>query len=837
MKRKNSSMGIAQRLFVLAVLVTVQWSPVWGGHWDFDHTNDRVWIGEEFLSTPLEDWRVSNQRVECVGNNRDMRVNVLTHLAGASGDLEVKVKMGLLNVNASRGKSGLRIALQDHTDNDIKSLCYYGKGIDVGVDRSGVLFVGEQSTRLDTQFDWSNFEIIVKATANDGLYTLNVSAKDVKERSASIVLEGIPSIKGMIALVNSFDSKPDQEGAKYWFDDLSVAGTSIQEQPENAFGPILFNMYTLSREVMKMSVQMPPIGAQDAQEVTLELKQGDTFQQIATAKILKDSRLAIFRIENWDSTSDHMYRLVYNGRIPNGTPKKYYYEGRIAHDPIDKPLVIGGLTCQHWAGYPYRPLTENLASVDPDLLFFSGDQVYEPNGGYMIEREDPTKAIVNYLGKWNMFGWAFGSLMKDRPTICIPDDHEVYQGNLWGENGKLIGLNNWKTGADQLGGFVQPVPMLDVVMKTNSAHLPDPYDPTPMQNNIPVYYSDLVYGEVSFAIIGDRVFKSGPDQVAWWEGRKDHIAFDLDDPSKLENDDLVLLGERQEEFLRMWSQDWQGAKMKSILTQTAFANVATHHGPNSQYLHGDMDSGGWPKGKRDVAVDLMRKTGSFHICGDQHLTALVQYGIDQQRDAVWSFITPAVSTGYERRFLPDRVDKPIVNRPSPEWPNTGEYQDIFGNYLYVAAVGNPIDNTKSKDRYQVAANRASGFGVITFDNQNRTIRTDAIPFLASRDHTGDLKQFAGWPKIVKQEESFGIGALYSLPILDVKGAKDAVVLITNEQGELMMSYRIKGQTFQPKVRNAGMYKVKIGDPDVDEWVTKKIKTLNGNKSSSVKFKL
>src|SRR3546814_9903580 len=59
--------------------------------------------------------------------------------------------------------------------------------------------------------------------------------------------------------------------------------------------------------------------------------------------------------------------------------------------------------------------------------------IYEGNGGYPIKRTPEQRAILSYLGKWYMFGWAFGDVMRSRPTICTPDDHDVFQGNLWGE--------------------------------------------------------------------------------------------------------------------------------------------------------------------------------------------------------------------------------------------------------------------------------------------------------------------------------------------------------------------------------------------------------------------
>ena len=35
-----------------------------------------------------------------------------------------------------------------------------------------------------------------------------------------------------------------------------------------------------------------------------------------------------------------------------------------------------------------------------------------------------------------LFGRQFGEIIKDRPTITIPDDHDVYHGNLWGAGGR-----------------------------------------------------------------------------------------------------------------------------------------------------------------------------------------------------------------------------------------------------------------------------------------------------------------------------------------------------------------------------------------------------------------
>ena len=43
--------------------------------------------------------------------------------------------------------------------------------------------------------------------------------------------------------------------------------------------------------------------------------------------------------------------------------------------------------------------------------------------------------------------------MKDRPTVTIPDDHDVGQANLWGESG-IVAI-----AAGNSGGYFYPFPM------------------------------------------------------------------------------------------------------------------------------------------------------------------------------------------------------------------------------------------------------------------------------------------------------------------------------------------------------------------------------------------
>jgi hypothetical protein len=273
--------------------------------------------------------------------------------------------------------------------------------------------------------------------------------------------------------------------------------------------------------------------------------------------------------------------------------------------------------------------------------------------------------------------------------------------------------------------------MVQAVHKTNTAHHPDPHDPTPCEQDISVYYGDMVYGGVSFAIIADRQWKSGPERVDTGSGRADHVQDPDFDTSKLDKPGLVLLGERQEEFLKKWAQDWRGHTLKAVLSQTVFANVATHHGGFDGYLKADLDSGGWPQTPRNRTIELMRPSMALHINGDQHLTTLIQYGVDKQRDSNWSFCTPAIAAGYPRWWRPDELNMPHDHRPKHNLPNTGEFIDGFGNKVYVYAVGNP-EVASEKHRYALAHQKGSGLGFVIIDPRSGGHREDQQPLAGRR---------------------------------------------------------------------------------------------------------
>lgn len=783
--------------------------------YDFDTINDRIWIGEEIWSVPLEDWRVNKGRIEFTGEGQQSTCSVLPYvLAKGDDSFTIKVQMGLIEKGDTEGASGLLVGSTALEEEDVRAAVYFGRGINTGIHTSGYAFIGQTTKKLPEDFDFDSFQLDLSGEKSPEGFVLSLQVID-KDNNTVTEVSAKPEnpVSGIIQIVNNFRSAGTKNmGPKFWYDNLELEGPGFDYKADNRFGPVLWAMHTLSRNTLKLTAQLPPVGNEDKQILELQVKNGDKWISEGTQNMKSDSRTATFRIENWNSSEDKQYRVLYPFNDIFGKEKVYEYSGTINRDPVDRPLNMGAMTCQYHTGFPYSPLVRNLRLKNPELMYFSGDQIYEQNGGYQIKREPEDVAILSYLGKWYMFGWAFGDLMRNIPAICTPDDHDVFQGNIWGGEGipKPSGLSN----TDDYMGFTQTVKFVNVVNATQCSHLPDPYDPAPIEQGMSVWYTSLNYGRVSFAIVSDRVFKSGPNLVATWEGRKDHIKEPLKDPSSIEMHGLELLGERQEKFLESWIRDWRDVDMKVLLSQTLFANVATHHGQYDGYLLGDMDSGGWPKSGRDKAIETIRKGFVFHIAGDQHVPSLVHYGLDKFRDAGWCFCTPAIAVGYSRWFRPDELMVPVKNRPQHGLPNTGEYKDIFGNMNYVYSIGNPREFGGIQNRYQMQNEKTAGLGFVIFDKDTRDIKVESWRFFSDVMQAGEDSQHPGWPLTINQMDNYGREAVAWLPLLKISGESDPVVEIINQAtGELEYIVRINGNEFNPKVFSRDKHKVRVSYPE------------------------
>jgi hypothetical protein len=803
---------------------------------------ERPWLGPRYWANPLQDWRLADGRAEMVnasGEDADRNVQLLTHvLTGGSGRFAMRVRAGFAD-RPGRGRAGFLLGVRGPMD-DYRSHAVYGTGLKAGLTARGQLFIGDRRRALSgASFEKTRgavLEIEAQSPAGGEGYRLVLRARDPETGAAMgrVERDGIAAsqLEGLAALLAAFTDAENAENdatgewgdARVWFEDWRVRGDTVEAHPERTFGPILFNQYTLNRGTLKMTAQLPPVGDADGDAVRLQTQApggGGAWDTIAEAPVDALSRTATFRVPGWDDARDVPYRLVYRYRAGGGM-KTDHHEGTVRRDPVDQDdLVVGGLSCRYRETFPHRRVAEGVRFHDPDLLTFMGDQYYEGSaGGYGLRRGadvDLRRATLDVLRKWILHGWAFGDLMKDRPTITIADDHDVYQGNLWGEGGTTVD----RMALHDNGGYIMPPEWINAVQRMQTAHLPEPPDPAPARNGIGVYYTDLVYGRVGFAVLEDRKWKSGPDGlVPAHPGRSDHVE-DLSniDPGALDTPDAELLGARQLRFLDEWTADWRGADMKAAISQTTFSQLPTHHAAGGwppttfKYLAADLDTNGWPQHGRDAAVRRLRKGRAFHLGGDQHLPMILHYGLDDFDDAGINFCVPAIASIYPRGFWPSRMPadgqarfEAVEKFQQP----AGRYTDGLGNEMTVRAVANPAYDFRQTPPLARQSDRSAGYGIVRFHKPTREITMEAWP-IRSDPRGGASEQFAGWPQTVAARQNDGRAAAAHLPPVEVRGATDPVVQVVDEaEGDVLYTQRIRGRSFRPKVfRKSGAYTVRV----------------------------
>jgi hypothetical protein len=488
---------------------------------------------------------------------------------------------------------------------------------------------------------------------------------------------------------------------------------------------IAFALYTVtarpaSRSTLKLSAQLFPLKPGEPREVRLEIRRDGAWVEVASAEVHYPGWDANFRVEGWDASRDWPYRVRHgDGAV---------FEGLVRRDPADKPqITVAVMSCNSSSTPGSRAeLVESLRQADPDLLFFAGDQTYRH-----------TQHTVG----WIEFGLQFRDVIRDRPTVTLPDDHDVGHPNLWGAGG---GRALRQDGAD--GGYFYPAAYVNMVQRQQTWHLPDPVDPAPIDQGIGVFFTRMVVGGLDCAILEDRKFKTGPcGAIPEFGPRPDHITDPSYDRASIDKPRLELLGRRQLDWLDGWSRDWHGVRAKTALSATAFAGAVHLHGVPDNRLLADLDCNGWPQSGRKAALKILAAAHATHLCGDQHLAVVMRHGIERHGDGPWSFTAPAlVNTIYGRWWHP-LDEQPGANPvPGSPLPWTGDYEDGLGNEISIVAYANPEDVHDEKKR-------ADGYGLARFDFSKDTITFECWPRFPVKDAKGELQQYPGWPVTVPLE--------------------------------------------------------------------------------------
>ncbi|MBT3748442.1 MAG: hypothetical protein HOG34_05605, partial [Bacteroidetes bacterium] len=126
-------------------------------------------------------------------------------------------------------------------------------------------------------------------------------------------------------------------------------------------------------------------------------------------------------------------------------------------------------------------------------------------------------------------------------------------------------------------------------------------------------------------------------------------------------------------------------------------------------------------------------------------------------------------------------------------------------------------------RYVKAQKCSSGFGLIHFNTDNRTIQSEAFRFLANMaDRENSDNQFPGWPVTIGQLDNYGKKKLAYLKEIELNPEQQYLQLYSENTGELVYALRPESNTFKAFVFSKGQYTIRV----VDE-ITGEVKEYKG----------
>lgn len=728
----------------------------------------RTWLGESFWANRLQDWRLANGCIECLRGEQSFEartVSLLTRYLDEGHEAgRIRAKVGRVDTSA-KGFCGFLLGIgQGQLDYRGAALVHSRAGTGGGfmavIDETGELSFRDFSAQ-DKPLGFENLErngntvigplvdkeIILDChidPVDDGRFDVRLIAADAttSEELGFAVRTSVAAseLHGGISLISS--PPANEAGARWWFADIETGGAKIGKYPDRAFGPVIGCLHSLNGDLLKMTAQYMPISGEEQNRARLDYRATGADAWIhGPVAHFEDGFLAAFRLDGWDHTTTHDYRIV-----DPDSANTAQFEGQVIRDPgterelrialysciipvsknIDdvefKPLnrkeTMPGRFAPENVLHPHDKLVEYCDSHDPDLYVFCGDQYYET---YPTRRgSDTPDAKLDTLYRWYLWYWAFRDSVRSRPTVILADDHDILQGNVWGNAGE-----GSEKPTEEEGGYKWDKGVVRMVFRVQHGANPDPFDPTPIKYDLPVTYGEFIYGGVSFALVEDRKWKTPPDY----------------DANPLETTG-ELLGERQEDFLAYWGST--NSDMPKICITASIWGTPQTAGNLKPLL--DYDANGYPADGRNRAVKLVANANALVLAGDQHLGMIAHQGVDDYEDGAVFFASPAASSFWQRWFEGEgRLDN---QRDSD--PNTGNFVDCFGNKMRVLAVANPnmpwSEFSEGQTGWQVSTSDRSipseGYGIIRVNQPERT----ALLECWSRDvDPAKGEQFAGWP--------------------------------------------------------------------------------------------
>lgn len=705
-------------------------STIYRAEWN----NKGRWTGRAWWANPLFDWKcLGNRRVQApAAKNRALSLLPFEiTVQGSSFTIQTVVKFSKSSNRipsvANSVSAGFGLGRRGPF-NDYRSAAVYARSqLRAVINSKGKLLMGNKYSSKSLSSIFVPTKLTLKGTRlKNNSVSVSLTAQQAKKKVSVTHVVSLSKVTGVFALITEGPAKDAEETARVnvIFEDFSITGSMLKRYNGRMFGAVMWSQYTVSKKTLRLQAQLAPIDK--PMRVQLLIRSTKNGKPIHSRVSWSDklSRTVRFTVGKLDTSRHWWYdvQLHINGQL-------HSWSGVIQMEPpLRLPFKIAVFSCDNGYLFPLQSVVTQVSTQKPHMLYFAGDQIYSDTAGFSFEQFAKTEvAMIDFLRRWYLFGWTWRKLLRNAPSVIIPDDHDVYQGNLWGAGGRAIKepkQKYWET-----GGYVMPGRWVTAVEQCHVGHLPPPRASFRTPLGLSPYFTSLLYAGLSMAVLEDRKFKSAP--------------LEFPKSEKKLADGGSLLGYKQEAFLSKWVKEWHGASMKIAFSQTIFCDAATHTGETLRRHNFAYDSGGWPSEARNRAVKLLGKGNVLSLHGDQHLGILLRQGVDRHDDANVAFMVPGTANGYPRAWWPGVQNIFTAGKSS----YTGRFVDDIGHPITVLAVGNPepkslfLDTSKISPM-QYGRVKGSGYGLVVINRETKSAVFNLYRVGKAFD------QFKGFPKKV-----------------------------------------------------------------------------------------
>lgn len=307
-----------------------------------------TWTGEVFWAQQERGWCIKDGELQCVQAGPDRVVHLLTHrLAEVASPFVISMQLKFLADMLPEAKfacAGWRLGLKEHNSGN-PSAILAGTGTDVGVQRSGQLFIGDiinnkfipeeklkQGIRL-------NLKVVPQPK---GMHHAKLTALDKAGNTIAILKSeqyGARDWHGSMALLSHWDVEKAAHEPLVSFTFLEAEGGILIADESLAYGPVYFAQYTVANKLLNLTAQLAPLDLPDTPPVSLFIKPSENWEKVGESYMQAAGRSVSFEVENWNYISAIPYQIAFELPLRNGKMRIYTYEGMIAATPAERKNI------------------------------------------------------------------------------------------------------------------------------------------------------------------------------------------------------------------------------------------------------------------------------------------------------------------------------------------------------------------------------------------------------------------------------------------------------------------------------------------------------------------